>query len=104
MPGFRKPGRKGRMAVGFAAFARHLGLHSHSGTLIPRIDCAPFKTSKSGVLFTTDRPCLRRPYNGSSWPGRRDFPQATGPADPLPFPFCPNIPAGGSAPSARTDA
>jgi uncharacterized protein YdhG (YjbR/CyaY superfamily) len=56
MPGFRKPGRKGRMAVGFAAFARHLGLYSHSGTLIPRIDCAPFKTSKSGVLFTPDRP------------------------------------------------
>ena len=56
MPGLRQPGPKGRMVVGYAAFARHLGLYPHSGTVIPRIDCAPFKTSKSGVLFTPDRP------------------------------------------------
>lgn len=56
MPGFRQPGPKGRMVVGYAAFARHLGLYPHSGSVIPRIDCAPFKTSKSGVLFTPDRP------------------------------------------------
>lgn len=56
MPGFRQPGAKGKMVVGYAAFARHLGLYPHSGTIIPRIDCAPFKTSKSGVLFTPDRP------------------------------------------------
>ncbi|MFN3576123.1 MAG: iron chaperone [Tabrizicola sp.] len=56
MPGFRQPGPKGRMVVGYAAFARHLGLYPHSGTVIPQIDCAPFRTSKSGVLFTPDRP------------------------------------------------
>jgi uncharacterized protein YdhG (YjbR/CyaY superfamily) len=56
MPGFRQPGPKGRMVVGYAAFARHLGLYPHSGTVIPLIDCAPFKTSKSGVLFTPDQP------------------------------------------------
>ncbi len=56
MPGFRQPGPKGKMVVGYAAFARHLGLYPHSGTVIPGIDCTPFKTSKSGVLFTPDRP------------------------------------------------
>ncbi len=52
MPGFRQPGPKGKMVVGYAAFAKHLGLYPHSGTVIPQIDCTPFKTSKSGVLFT----------------------------------------------------
>jgi uncharacterized protein YdhG (YjbR/CyaY superfamily) len=56
MPGFRQPGPKGRMVVGYAAFAKHLGIYPHSGTVIPLIDCGPFKTSKSGVLFTSDRP------------------------------------------------
>ena len=52
MPGFRQPGPKGKMVIGYAAFAKHLGLYPHSGTVIPQIDCTPFKTSKSGVLFT----------------------------------------------------
>jgi uncharacterized protein YdhG (YjbR/CyaY superfamily) len=56
MPGLRQPVPKGKMVVGYAAFARHLGLYPHSGSVIPKIDCTPFKTSKSGVLFTTDRP------------------------------------------------
>jgi uncharacterized protein YdhG (YjbR/CyaY superfamily) len=56
MPGFRQPGAKGKMVVGYAAFARHLGLYPHSGTVIPKIDCTPFKTSKSGVLFTLATP------------------------------------------------
>jgi uncharacterized protein YdhG (YjbR/CyaY superfamily) len=56
MPGFRQPGPKGKMVVGYAAFAKHLGLYPHSGSVIPKLDCAPFKTSKSGVLFTPDRP------------------------------------------------
>ncbi|NJM84472.1 MAG: DUF1801 domain-containing protein [Tabrizicola sp.] len=56
MPGFRQPGPKGRMVVGYAAFAKHLGLYPHSGSIIPKIDCAPFKTSKSGVLFTPGHP------------------------------------------------
>jgi uncharacterized protein YdhG (YjbR/CyaY superfamily) len=56
MPGFRQPGAKGKMVVGYAAFARHCGLYPHSGTIIPQIDCTPFKTSKSGVLFTPAQP------------------------------------------------
>jgi uncharacterized protein YdhG (YjbR/CyaY superfamily) len=56
MPGFRQPGPKGKMVVGYAAFAKHLGLYPHSGTVIPKIDCTPFKTSKSGVLFTPAQP------------------------------------------------
>ncbi|MFC3087116.1 iron chaperone [Tabrizicola soli] len=56
MPGFRQPDPKGRMVAGYAAFAKHLGLYPHSGSVIPQIECAPFKASKSGVLFTPDRP------------------------------------------------
>jgi uncharacterized protein YdhG (YjbR/CyaY superfamily) len=56
MPGLRQPGPKGKMVVGYAAFAKHLGLYPHSGSVIPKIDCTPFKTSKSGVIFTPDRP------------------------------------------------
>ena len=54
MPGFRLP--NGKMAAGYAAFKRHLGLYPHSGSVIPHIDCTPFKTSKSGVLFTPSNP------------------------------------------------
>ena len=57
MPGFRLPG--GKMAMGYAAFKHHLGLYPHSGGIIPYIDCTPFKTSKSGVLFTPQRPLPR---------------------------------------------
>lgn len=56
MPGFRQPGPRGRMVVGYAAFARHLGLYPHSGTIIPAIDCRPFRCSKSGILFTPATP------------------------------------------------
>jgi uncharacterized protein YdhG (YjbR/CyaY superfamily) len=56
MPGFRQPGTKGKMVVGYAAFKHHLGLYPHSGSVIPLIDCTPFKTSKSGVLFTPAQP------------------------------------------------
>ena len=56
MPGFRQPGPKDRMVVGYAAFAKHLALYPHSGSVIPQIDCTPFKTSKSGVLFTPSHP------------------------------------------------
>ena len=44
------------MVAGYAAFTHHLGLYPHSGRVIPQIDCTPFKTSKSGVLFTPDTP------------------------------------------------
>lgn len=56
MPGFRAPGAKGKMVAGYAAFAQHLGLYPHSGSVTPMIDCAPFKTSKSGILFTPGQP------------------------------------------------
>lgn len=59
MPGFRQPGPKGRMVVGYAGFARHLGLYPHSGgvmALVPPDEVAGFATSKSGLLFTPDRP------------------------------------------------
>lgn len=56
MPGFRQPGPKGKMVVGYAAFTHHLGLYPHSGSVIPKIDCTPFKTSKSGVLFSPEMP------------------------------------------------
>ncbi len=58
MPGFRQPGPKGKMILGYAAFARHLGVYPHSGTVIPKLlaDCEGFKTSKSGVLFTPETP------------------------------------------------
>ena len=56
MPGFREPKANGKMVAGYAAFTHHLGLYPHSGTIIPKIDCAPFKTSKSGVLFTPETP------------------------------------------------
>jgi uncharacterized protein YdhG (YjbR/CyaY superfamily) len=56
MPGFRQPGPRGRMVAGYAAFTRHLGFYPHSGSVIPQIDCRPFRTSKSGVLFTPATP------------------------------------------------
>ncbi len=56
MPGFREPRAKGKMVIGYAAFAQHLGIYPHSGSVIPKLDCAGFKTSKSGVLFTPDHP------------------------------------------------
>jgi uncharacterized protein YdhG (YjbR/CyaY superfamily) len=54
MPGFRHP--SGKMTAGYAGFAKHIGLYPHSGNIIPKIDCTPYKTSKSGVLFTPDKP------------------------------------------------
>jgi uncharacterized protein YdhG (YjbR/CyaY superfamily) len=56
MPGFRQPGAKGKMVVGYAAFRHHLGLYPHSGSIIPTLDCRPFKMSKSGILFTPSTP------------------------------------------------
>ena len=56
MPGLRAPHKGGKMIIGYAAFAKHLGIYPHSGSVIPTLDCGPFKTSKSGVLFTPDQP------------------------------------------------
>lgn len=62
MPGLRQPGPKGRMVIGYAAFARHLGVYPHSGSTIAQLaaETAGFKTSKSGVLFPLTAPCHSR--------------------------------------------
>jgi uncharacterized protein YdhG (YjbR/CyaY superfamily) len=54
MPGLRAPHKGGKMVIGYAAFAHHIGIYPHSGSVICKIDCAPFKTSKSGILFPPD--------------------------------------------------
>ena len=54
MPGLRAPHKGGKMIIGYAAFAKHIGLYPHSGSVIEKINCAPFKTSKSGIMFTPD--------------------------------------------------
>lgn len=56
MPGFRHPG--GKMVAGYAAFTHHLGLYPHSGSVMPQLaaECAGFKTSKSGILFSPAHP------------------------------------------------
>ena len=54
MPGLRQPAQGGKMIIGYAAFAKHIGLYPHSGSVIDKINCAPFKTSKSGIMFTPD--------------------------------------------------
>jgi len=56
MPGLRLA--SGKMVAGYAGFARRMGLYPHSGSVIPLLqdDCAGFRTSKSGVLFTPDHP------------------------------------------------
>ncbi len=58
MPGFRQTS-SGKMVAGYAAFARHLGLYPHSGSVMPLLteeETHPFKISKSGVLFTPKTP------------------------------------------------
>jgi len=37
-------------------FGRHSGSRVRSGTIIPALDCRPFRTSKSGLLFPPDQP------------------------------------------------
>jgi len=51
MPGLRAPQMGGKMVIGYAAFSKHIGLYPHSGSVIDKIDCAPYKTSKSGITF-----------------------------------------------------
>ena len=51
-------GRKGKVVIGYAAFANHCGIYSHSGTVAPLLaaDYPGWKFSKSGFLFTPDHP------------------------------------------------
>ncbi|HQY43807.1 MAG TPA: hypothetical protein PK450_06470 [Paracoccaceae bacterium] len=58
MPAHRQPGPKGKVVIGYAAFAKHCGVYSHSGTVAPLLgpDYPAWKASKSGFLFTPDHP------------------------------------------------
>lgn len=61
MPAFRVAAPKGtKVVAGFAAFKHHLGFYPFSGSVVPafaeRLAAEGFRTSKSGVLFTPDRP------------------------------------------------
>lgn len=56
MPGFRQPHKGGKMVIGYAAFSRHIGLYPHSGQVMPQIDAAPYRASKSGLTFAPDCP------------------------------------------------
>ncbi len=56
MPGLRQPTKGGKMVIGYAAFAKHIGIYPHSGSVIDKIDCAPYKTSKSGITFAPNDP------------------------------------------------
>ncbi len=54
MPGLRAPQKGGKMIIGYAAFSKHIGLYPHSGSVTDKVNCAPFKTSKSGIMFAPD--------------------------------------------------
>jgi uncharacterized protein YdhG (YjbR/CyaY superfamily) len=56
MPGFRQPHKGGKMVIGYAAFAKHIGLYPHSGQIMAQIDAAPYKVSKSGLTFAPHCP------------------------------------------------
>lgn len=58
MPGFRQPGKKGRMVAGYAAFAVNCGYYPHSGNIIPQFatELAGFKTTPGAISFTLDNP------------------------------------------------
>lgn len=58
IPAHRQPGPKGKVVIGYAAFANHCGVYSHSGTVAPQLaaDYPGWKFSKSGFLFTPDHP------------------------------------------------
>ncbi len=58
MPGFRQPGKKGKMVAGYAAFAKNCGYYPHSGNIIPQFtaDLADYKTTQGAIQFTPDHP------------------------------------------------
>ncbi len=58
MPGFRQPGKKGRMVAGYAAFARNCGYYPHSGNIVPQFaaELSGFKTTPGAIQFTPGHP------------------------------------------------
>lgn len=58
MPGFRQPGKKGKMVAGYAAFAKNCGYYPHSGNILPQFaaELAGWKTTPGALQFTPARP------------------------------------------------
>jgi uncharacterized protein YdhG (YjbR/CyaY superfamily) len=58
MPGFREPGKTGKMVAGYAAFARNCGYYPHSGSIVPRFvaELAAWKTTPGAIQFTPATP------------------------------------------------
>ena len=58
MPGFRQPGKNGKMVAGYAAFAKNCGYYPHSGNIVPQFaaDLAAFKTTPGAIQFTPEHP------------------------------------------------
>lgn len=58
MPAHRLPGPRGKVVIGYASFAKHCGVYSHSGTVAPKLaaDYPGWQSSKSGFLFTAEHP------------------------------------------------
>lgn len=56
MPGFRQPGKGGKMVAGYAAFNRNCGYYPHSGSIVPQFaaELAGFKTTPGAIQFTPD--------------------------------------------------
>jgi uncharacterized protein YdhG (YjbR/CyaY superfamily) len=77
MPGLRAPIPDGKMIIGYAAFAKHIGLYPHSGNVIDKINCAPYKTSKSGIIFAPGGLPPARWWPPSSLSASANWPQAT---------------------------
>ena len=58
MPGFRQPGKGGKMVAGYASGGRNLGYYPHSGNIVGQFPelTAGFKTSPGGITFTPETP------------------------------------------------
>ena len=58
MPGFRQPGKNGKMVAGYAAFARNCGYYPHSGSIVPQFaaDLTDYKTTPGAIQFTHAHP------------------------------------------------
>ena len=58
MPGFRQPGKTGKMVAGYAAFAKNCGYYPHSGTIVPQFaaDLTAYKTTPGAIQFTPAHP------------------------------------------------
>ena len=58
MPGFRQPGKTGRMVAGYAAFAKNCAYYPHSGNIIAQfaVELSGYRTTPGAIQFTPDHP------------------------------------------------